>query len=92
MKSSKVRVESPLDLPPPASLPLPGLQALFCNIQECPDFDRLVAREWIVTNGLGGYASSTVIGMNTRRTHGLLVAATHPPVGRAVLLSKVEET
>src|SRR3954469_16604937 len=48
--------------------------------------------EWLETNGLGGYASSTVTGMNTRRYHGLLVAATKPPVGRMVLLSKIEET
>jgi predicted glycogen debranching enzyme len=43
------------------------------------------------TNGLGGFASSTVAGLNTRRYHGLLVAATQPPVGRMVLLSKLEE-
>jgi glycogen debranching enzyme len=49
-------------------------------------------REWLETNGLGGYASSTIIGLNTRRYHGLLVAATQPPVGRMVLLSKLEET
>jgi len=49
-------------------------------------------REWIITNGIGGYASSTVTGMNTRRYHGLLVAATRPPVGRTVMLSKLEES
>src|SRR5450759_5255932 len=49
-------------------------------------------REWLETNGLGGYAMSTVTGQNTRRYHGLLVAATKLPVGRMVLLSKVEET
>jgi predicted glycogen debranching enzyme len=49
-------------------------------------------REWLETNGIGGFASSTVTGMNTRRYHGLLVAATHPPVGRMVLLAKLEET
>jgi len=48
-------------------------------------------REWLETNGIGGYASSTVCGINTRRYHGLLVAATKPPVGRVVLLSKLEE-
>src|SRR3954464_13459938 len=58
----------------------------------CRNLDEAVAREWLETNGLGGYASSTVIGLNTRRYHGLLVAATKPPVGRMVLLSKVEET
>ena len=49
-------------------------------------------REWLETNGIGGFASSTVAGMNTRRYHGLLVAATRAPVGRMVLLSKLEET
>lgn len=48
--------------------------------------------EWLETNGLGGFASSTILGMNTRRYHGLLTAALHPPVGRMVLLSKLEET
>ncbi len=51
-----------------------------------------LSREWLETNGLGGFASSTIIGLNTRRYHGLLVAATKPPVGRLVLLSKLEET
>ncbi|HSB10138.1 MAG TPA: amylo-alpha-1,6-glucosidase [Blastocatellia bacterium] len=49
-------------------------------------------REWLETNGLGGFASSTITGLNTRRYHGLLVAATKPPVGRLVLLAKLEET
>ena len=49
-------------------------------------------REWLETNGVGGWASSTVAGANTRRYHGLLVAATKPPVGRMVLVSKLEET
>jgi len=49
-------------------------------------------REWLETNGIGGFSSSTVIGLNTRRYHGLLTAATKPPVGRFVLLSKLEET
>lgn len=48
--------------------------------------------EWLDTNGLGGFASSTVAGLNTRRYHGLLTAATNPPVGRVVMLSKLEET
>jgi predicted glycogen debranching enzyme len=49
-------------------------------------------REWLETNGIGGFSSSTAIGLNTRRYHGLLTAATKPPVGRFVLLSKLEET
>ncbi|NQU75268.1 MAG: glycogen debranching enzyme N-terminal domain-containing protein, partial [Planctomycetes bacterium] len=51
----------------------------------------LLSKEWLVTNKLGSYASSTVIGANTRRYHGLLVAATLPPVGRQVLLSNLLE-
>jgi predicted glycogen debranching enzyme len=58
----------------------------------CSDLDRALRLEWLETNGLGGYASSTIVGLNTRRYHGLLVAATKPPVGRMVLLSKLEET
>ena len=58
----------------------------------CRDLDAALRREWLETNGLGGFASSTIIGLNTRRYHGLLVAATKPPVGRFVLLSKLEET
>src|SRR5579872_5179260 len=57
----------------------------------CHDLQRASAREWLETNGLGGFASSTVTGMNTRRYHGLLVAANRPPLGRMVLLSKLEE-
>ena len=51
-----------------------------------------LGREWLETNGLGGFASSTIVGLNTRRYHGLLTAATKPPVGRIVMLSKLEET
>jgi predicted glycogen debranching enzyme len=58
----------------------------------CQDLDSASRREWLETNGLGGFASSTVAGINTRRYHGLLVAATKPPVDRMVLLSKLEET
>jgi predicted glycogen debranching enzyme len=58
----------------------------------CGDLDAALRREWLETNGLGGFASSSIVGMNTRRYHGLLVAATKPPVGRLVILSKLEET
>lgn len=51
-----------------------------------------IGREWLLTNGIGGYASSTVIGSNTRRYHGLLVAALKPPVDRRLILSKLDET
>ncbi len=49
-------------------------------------------REWLVTNGLGGYASGTIAGVLTRRYHGLLVAALKPPLGRTLLLAKLDET
>ena len=58
----------------------------------CSHLDLASRREWLETNGIGGFASSTIIGLNTRRYHGLLVAALTPPVGRYVLLSKLEET
>jgi predicted glycogen debranching enzyme len=60
--------------------------------EACGNLDGALRREWLETNGLGGFASSTIAGLNTRRYHGLLVAATKPPVGREVLLSKLEET
>jgi predicted glycogen debranching enzyme len=49
-------------------------------------------REWLLADGLGGYASSSVVGLNTRRYHGLLVVARRPPVDRMALLSRLEET
>ncbi|UCE29594.1 MAG: glycogen debranching enzyme family protein [Candidatus Bathyarchaeota archaeon] len=55
------------------------------------DFDKAIQTEWIVTNGLGGYASSTVLGINTRKFHGLMVAASNPPVDRNVILTKLDE-
>ncbi|MCQ8903538.1 MAG: amylo-alpha-1,6-glucosidase [Methanothrix sp.] len=51
-----------------------------------------ISREWIVTNGIGGYASSTSIGANTRAYHGLLIASLSPPVDRWLLLSSLDET
>lgn len=62
------------------------------NQAVCEDFAAATRREWLETNGLGGFASSTIVGLNTRRYHGLLVAAAQPPVGRMVLLAKLEET
>ena len=56
------------------------------------DLPAATSREWLETNGIGGFSSSTIIGLNTRRYHGLLTAATKPPVGRVVMLSKLEET
>jgi predicted glycogen debranching enzyme len=59
--------------------------------QSLSDLDKAIQTEWIETNGLGGYASSTVLGINTRKYHGLLVAAFNPPVNRRVLLAKLDE-
>ena len=56
------------------------------------DLDRLVDREWLVTNGLGGYASGSVVGVLTRRYHGLLIAAHPAPYGRTVQLSYLGES
>ncbi len=50
-----------------------------------------MTREWLVTNGIGGFASGTVAGANARRYHALLVAALSPPLGRMVLLAALEE-
>lgn len=58
----------------------------------CHNLVEASRREWLETNAIGGFASSTITGLNTRRYHALLVAATSPPVGRMVLLSKLEET
>jgi predicted glycogen debranching enzyme len=63
-----------------------------CDRAACADLERALSLEWLETNGIGGFASATICGANTRRYHGLLTAALHPPVGRAVLLSKIEET
>src|SRR3990172_3611098 len=53
------------------------------------DFDEVSRREWIETNGAGGWAGPTVPGPHPRRSRGLLVAAPRPPAGRMVLLSKL---
>jgi predicted glycogen debranching enzyme len=56
-----------------------------CSIEE------LIYREWIVTNGLGGYASGTILGINTRRHHGLFVPNLGYPRGRTILLPHLSE-
>ena len=55
------------------------------------DVNSALGKEWLVTNGLGGYSSSTVLGINTRKYHGLLVAALNPPINRWILLTKLDE-
>lgn len=57
----------------------------------CSDLAAAESREWLVTNGIGGFASGTVAGVLTRRYHGLLVAALRPPLGRTLLVTKLEE-
>ena len=57
----------------------------------CQNLSVSLEKEWLETNGIGGYASSTIPGASTRRYHGLLMAATKPPLGRVLLLSKLEE-
>src|SRR4051794_11634910 len=53
--------------------------------------DELLNREWLVTNGLGGYASGTLGGVGTRRYHGLLIAALPAPLGREMMLNHLAE-
>lgn len=49
-------------------------------------------REWIITNGIGGYSSSSIIGCNTRKYHGLLIAPLTPPARRFLIVSKIDES
>ena len=56
------------------------------------DLENALKKEWLITNGLGGFASSTIIGANTRKYHGLLVAALEPPAKRYLILSKLDES
>ena len=60
--------------------------------QEFTGFDKASQNEWLETNGLGGWASSTLCGCNTRRYHGLLMAAINSPADRMLLISKLDET
>ncbi|MFN0074284.1 MAG: amylo-alpha-1,6-glucosidase [Chloroflexota bacterium] len=57
----------------------------------CGDLRSATRREWLVTNGIGGYASGTIAGVATRRYHGLLVAALNPPTGRTALVGGAVE-
>ena len=58
----------------------------------CCDLRAAESREWLVTNGIGGYAFGTIAGHQTRCYHGFLVAALHPPLGRTLLVAKLDET
>ena len=57
----------------------------------CSNLKIAESREWLVTNGIGGYASGSIAGVLTRRYHGLLFAALKPPVARTLLLTKLDE-
>ena len=58
----------------------------------CCNLKLAKSREWLVTNGIGGYASGTIAGVLTRHYHGLLIGALKPPVARTLLLTKLDET
>jgi predicted glycogen debranching enzyme len=58
----------------------------------CSDLNALQTREWLVTNGIGGYASGTLANSLTRGYHGILVAALKPPLERTLLVSKIDDT
>ncbi len=58
--------------------------------QTCGDWNTAIDREWLVTNGLGGYACGTVAGANTRRYHAFLMASLDPPVERTLVVAKID--
>jgi glycogen debranching enzyme len=68
-------------------------QASFVQLgrEVCAELAPAESREWLVTNGLGSFASGTVAGILTRRYHGLLIAALEPPRKRTLLVTKVDE-
>ncbi len=68
-----------------------SLPQITIHRQPLSNLEEALRLEWIVTNSLGGYASSTVLGINTRKYHGVLVASFNPPVDRRVVLSKLDE-
>ena len=61
------------------------------SIETRGELEPHLQEEWLITNGLGGFASGTVVGCNTRRYHGLLCAAMTPPVGRIMMLNRLGE-
>jgi predicted glycogen debranching enzyme len=76
----------------PADNPIAGFSSVVDFGREvCCDLDAAESREWLVTNGIGGYAFGTIPGHYTRCYHGLLVAALQPPLGRTLLLAKLDE-
>ncbi len=71
---------------------MPILAEIQFGREICGDLEAAEQREWLVTNGIGGFASGTVAGTATRRYHGLLIAALQPPTGRTVLVSGLDES
>ena len=62
------------------------------SVEFSPSFESAQNREWLVTNGIGGYGCSTISGALTRSYHGLLIASLQPPVNRTLLLTKLDKT
>ena len=56
------------------------------------DFDNNIRREWAITNGIGGYAGSSILGAHNRTHQGYLIASLHPPVSRYLVFSKTNES
>jgi predicted glycogen debranching enzyme len=77
--------------PPDQHDPLGPTRRVKFNADALSDPNHLLSREWLVTNGLGGYAAGTLAGVLTRRHHGILIAALPAPLGRLVMVSQVAE-
>src|SRR5271156_2510689 len=94
-QAAPLQPASPAGKPAPADpaknlSPIPEAEIQFGR-DICGDLDSSKAREWLVTNGIGGFASGTVAGNATRRYHGLLIGALQPPVGRTQLVAGIDE-
>lgn len=76
---------------PPVDCQVHVLRKMEWGPAHAGDPEALVRREWLVTNGLGGYASGTIAGLPTRRYHGLLIAALPAPLGRMLMLNQLTE-
>ncbi len=66
-------------------------QYLQCALDPQEESEKFLRKEWLVTNGIGGYASNSVSGVTTRKYHGLLIAALPPPFGRTMMLNHLIE-
>ncbi len=86
ISGNRIRFASDIRAPRRYTPPMP----LF-SIETYGEMEPHLHQEWLLTNGVGGFAASTVVGCNTRRYHGLLCAATLPPVGRIMALNRVQE-